>query len=83
MLSKVFSKDFLEDLENQIKVPGSFTLLMSAKATLKGFKFDIKRRVPDVGKAKKILNWEPKVNFEKGLLEVIEWLKKEQKNQVS
>ena len=41
----------------------------------KGFKFDIKRRVPDVAKTKKMLNWEPKVNFEKGLLEVIEWLK--------
>ena len=50
---------------------------------VKGFKFDIKRRVPDVVKTKKMLNWEPKVNFEKGLLEVIEWLKKKQKNQVS
>src|SRR3990167_6760124 len=50
---------------------------------VKGFKFDIKRRVPDVAKTKKMLNWEPKVNFEKGLLGVIEWLKKEQKNQVS
>ena len=50
---------------------------------VKGFKFDIKRRVPDVAKTKKMLNWEPEVNFEKGLLGVIEWLKKEQKNQVS
>jgi len=48
---------------------------------VRGFKFDIKRRVPDVVKTKKMLNWEPKVNFEKGLLEVIEWLKKKQKNQ--
>lgn len=50
---------------------------------VKGFKFDIKRRVPDVAKTKKMLNWEPKVNFEKGLSEVIEWLREEQKNQVS
>lgn len=50
---------------------------------VKGFKFDIKRRVPDVAKTKKMLNWEPKVNFEKGLLEVIEWLKKERKNQLN
>src|SRR3990167_5875374 len=50
---------------------------------VKGFEFDIKRRVPDVAKTKKMLNWEPKVNFEKGLLGVIEWLKQEQKNQVS
>lgn len=42
---------------------------------VKGFKFDIKRRVPDVSKAKKMLNWEPKVDFERGLLEVIQWLK--------
>src|SRR3989344_418912 len=41
----------------------------------KGFKFDIKRRVPDVAKTKKMLNWEPKVNFEEGLLEVIGWFK--------
>ena len=62
--------------------------LMKIKKTfsvkyVKGFKFDIKRRVPDVAKTKKMLNWEPEVNFEKGLLGVIEWLKKEQKNQVS
>ena len=44
-----------------------------------GYKFDIQRRVPDVSKAKKMLNWEPKVNFNEGLLEVIEWLKKKQK----
>lgn len=42
---------------------------------VKGFKFDIKRRVPNVKKAKKLLNWEPKVKFEDGLGDVIEWLK--------
>ena len=50
---------------------------------VKGFKFDIKKRVPDVSKAKKMLNWQPKVNFEKGLLEVVEWLKKQQNHQAS
>lgn len=50
---------------------------------VKGFKFDIKRRVPDVAKTKKMLNWEPKVNFGEGLLEVIEWLKKDPKNQLN
>ena len=40
-----------------------------------GFKFDIKRRVPNTSKAKKILNWQPKVDFEDGLMEVISWLK--------
>ena len=42
---------------------------------VRGFKFDIKRRVPDVQKAKKLLDWEPQVKFEEGLKEVINWLK--------
>lgn len=45
-----------------------------------GFKFDIKRRVPNVQKAKIMINWEPKVKFDSGLREVINWLK-EQKSQ--
>lgn len=45
---------------------------------VKGFKFDIKRRVPDVSKVKKMINWEPKVDFKDGLKEVISWLKDQQ-----
>lgn len=45
-----------------------------------GFKFDIKRRVPNIQKVKKMINWEPKVKFSEGLMEVINWLK-EQKSQ--
>lgn len=41
----------------------------------KPFKYDIKRRVPDVQKAKEMLNWKPRVKFEDGLKEVITWLK--------
>ncbi len=40
-----------------------------------GFKFDIKRRVPNVEKAKRVVGWEPKVKFDDGLREVITWLK--------
>ena len=40
-----------------------------------GFKYDIKRRVPNVQKVKNMIKWEPKVKFEKGLEEVINWLK--------
>lgn len=43
----------------------------------KPFQYDIKRRVPNVQKAKKMLNWEPKVKFEEGLKEVITWLQKQ------
>lgn len=46
---------------------------------VKGFKFDIKRRVPNVFKVKKLINWQPQVKFEDGLKEVIEWLKNQKK----
>ncbi len=42
-----------------------------------GFKHDIKRRVPDVSKMKKLLGWKAKIKLEDGLIEVINWLKKE------
>lgn len=34
---------------------------------------DPKKRQPDIRKAKKILNWSPKVNLEKGLKKTIQW----------
>ncbi|MCK4376807.1 MAG: SDR family oxidoreductase [Actinomycetia bacterium] len=37
---------------------------------------DPKTRKPDISKAKKILGWEPKINFEKGMEELIEWFKR-------
>ena len=42
---------------------------------VKGFDFDIKRRVPDVAKVKKMIKWQPNVKLEDGLKEVITWLK--------
>lgn len=42
-----------------------------------GFEFDIRKRVPNVNKAKKMLSWEAKHNFEQGLKEVIKWLQKQ------
>lgn len=47
---------------------------------IKGFQYDIRRRVPNVDKVKKIINWKPSVKFGNGLKEVISWLK-EQKTQ--
>ena len=47
---------------------------------VKGFKFDIKRRVPNVEKIKRLINWEQNVKFEDGLKEVVLWLK-DQKSQ--
>jgi len=37
---------------------------------------DPKVRQPDITRAKKLLNWSPKINLEKGLKETIEWFKK-------
>jgi dTDP-glucose 4,6-dehydratase len=36
---------------------------------------DPKIRQPDISKAKKLLDWEPKVSFEEGLKKTIEWFK--------
>lgn len=41
-----------------------------------GFEFDIQKRIPDTSKIEKILNWKAKVPFEKGLAEVVRWLRK-------
>ena len=38
---------------------------------------DPKQRKPDITKAKKILNWEPKINLEDGLKITIDWIKEE------
>ncbi len=38
---------------------------------------DPQKRKPDITKAKKLLQWEPKIELEQGLKNVIEWFKKE------
>lgn len=42
---------------------------------VKGFKYDIKRRVPDTTKAEKLLGWKAKIEIGEGLKEVVKWLK--------
>ena len=37
---------------------------------------DPKVRQPDISKAKKLLEWEPKVSLEEGLKNTIEWFRK-------
>lgn len=44
---------------------------------VKGFQYDIKRRVPNVSKIKKVINWQPSVKFDDGLKEVVNWLEKQ------
>jgi dTDP-glucose 4,6-dehydratase len=37
---------------------------------------DPKVRMPDISKAKKILDWKPKINLNEGLLKTVDWFKK-------
>ena len=39
------------------------------------------RRKPDITKAKKILNWEPKVELEEGLSKMVEWFEEKGKGE--
>lgn len=39
------------------------------------FKHDVKRRVPDISKSKRLLGWEPKIPLEQTLREYVEWYK--------
>lgn len=40
-----------------------------------GFKFDIKRRVPSVKKARKVLGWKPQKNLKEELPQIINWVR--------
>jgi dTDP-glucose 4,6-dehydratase len=44
---------------------------------------DPKRRCPDISKAKRILNWEPKINLEEGLKRTLAYFKQEFSRQQS
>lgn len=68
--------------------PDEFTILELAKIVKRAtgssseIKFveelpedDPKRRKPDIEKAKRILNWEPKINLEEGLMKLVEYAK--------
>lgn len=41
------------------------------------FKYDIKRRIPSVSKAQNLVNWKAKIDLDRGLADVVSWLKKE------
>ena len=75
--------------------PHEFTILELAKTVLKltNSKSEIifkplpegdpKRRRPDISRAKEILNWEPKISLEEGLVRMIEYHKSEIRSQKS
>lgn len=42
---------------------------------VKGFTYDIKKRLPDTEKIQRIVGWQPKIKLEDGLEEVVEWIR--------
>ena len=40
-----------------------------------GFKYDVRRRIPDTTKIKELLGWQARIPFEEGLKEVVAWLR--------
>jgi dTDP-glucose 4,6-dehydratase len=68
--------------------PGEFTVMQLARMVLKftGSKSKIifkalpqddpKQRQPDISKARRLLNWQPKISLENGLQETINWFKR-------
>jgi nucleoside-diphosphate-sugar epimerase len=84
-LDKAKNEDFNIGTDNEIKMidlARKIWDVMGEKKPfkvkyVKGFQYDIRRRVPNVSKAKELLNWEPKVKFEEGLKEVVGWLKRQ------
>jgi UDP-glucuronate decarboxylase len=67
--------------------PGEFTMLELAQKVIELTsssskiihmplpKDDPKQRKPEISRAKTILDWEPKINLDKGLLHTIEYFK--------
>jgi len=86
-LVRLMLKDGLSGQVTNIGNPREFTVLEVAKLVKKLTdsrskiifkplpKDDPARRKPDIAKAKKLLGWEPKVPFEKGLLETVDYFR--------
>lgn len=80
---KAINEDFNLGSEKEIKILNLAKLIYSFCGTkkpfkvkyVKGFKYDIKKRVPSAAKAKKILGWEPVKRIEDELPKAISWIK--------
>jgi nucleoside-diphosphate-sugar epimerase len=92
MVEGLLKMMFTEKAKNEIinlGNPGEFTIkeaaflikeLTGSKSKIVYKKLpedDPTRRRPDITKAKKILNWQPKINLKQGLIETINWFKNE------
>ena len=67
----------LKAAEEVLEIVGSSPKRTSSKIVFKGLpKDDPKVRRPDISKAKKLLNWEPKVKRQEGFSRTFEYFKK-------
>jgi UDP-glucuronate decarboxylase len=67
----------LELAEKVLKITGSDSKIDFADALPED---DPKRRKPDISKAKRVLNWEPKVKLDEGLQKLTDYLNASQKH---
>jgi len=65
----------LEFAHQVLELSGSPSEIVFITPTDERTKDDPQVRRPDISKAKKVLNWEPKVSLEEGLRKTIEWFR--------
>lgn len=83
--SKAINEDFNIGTEKEIKIIDLAKIIWEKYDTkkpfkvkyIKGFKYDIKKRVPSVEKAKRMLRWEPQRKLDEELPIIFEWIRKQ------
>jgi dTDP-glucose 4,6-dehydratase len=65
----------LEFAYKVLEIAGSSSEMVFVAPTDERTKDDPQVRRPDIGKARRVLNWEPQVGLEEGLRETVEWFR--------
>jgi len=65
----------LEFARKVLEISGSSSEIIYIAPTDERTKDDPQVRRPDIGKARKVLNWEPQVSLEEGLRKTVEWFR--------
>jgi len=65
----------LEFARKVLELSGSSSEIVFIAPTDERTKDDPQVRRPDIGKARRVLNWEPKVSLEEGLRKTVEWFR--------
>lgn len=88
---KIMESDYQEPLNlgnsQEVKIIDLASLVLRLTNSKSKIKFlplpedDPRRRCPDITKAKKILNWQPEISLEEGLLKTMEYFRERLKNE--